>query len=218
MPPAAPPCDSPTTCDDDGDAEGARAAKHGLEAEAEADVCLPAPSAAPARECWPPPLRLDDAVALRERSAAIFDALVTASDVKYGRLHPHDEELARVEQLLESSAPKARVALDHAPPPATTAATVKIVWTTVKIYDIPSTAATEEPNKIVYSMNDTTNEFYDIEKHYAASTAAPVRAIGLQPLGLSACAARADPSDPVVARRTSTRGALTVSYQMLRDT
>ena len=83
---------------------------------------------------------------------------------------------------------------------------------------IPSTAATEEPNKIVYSMNDTTNEFYDIEKHYAASTAAPVRAIGLQPLGLSACAARADPSDPVVARRTSTRGALTVSYQMLRDT
>ena len=140
MPPAAPPCDSPTTCDDDGDAEGARAAKH----------------------------ELDDAVALQRRSAAFFDVLVTASDVKYGRLHPLDEELARGEQLLESSAPKARVALDHAPPPATTAATVKIVWTTVKIYDIPSTAATEEPNKIVYSMNDTTNEFYDIEEHYAA--------------------------------------------------
>ena len=123
-----------------------------------------------------------------------------------------------MEQLLESSAPKARVALDHAPPPATSAATVKIVWAPVKIFDIPSTAATDEANKIVYSMNDTTNEFYDLEKHHAASTAAPVRAIGLQPLGLSACAARADPSDPVVARRTSTCGALTVSYQMLRDT
>ena len=176
MPPAA-----PTTCFDDGDAEGARAVNH------------------------------EGARAVNHERAAKPSSPPTLLDVELDRLHP----LARGEQLLESSAPKA---LDHAPPPATTAATVKIVWAPVKIFDIPSTAATEEANKIVYSMNDTTNEFYDLEKHHAASTAAPVRAIGLQPLGLSACAARADPSDPVVARRTSTRGALTVSYQMLRDT
>lgn len=184
MPPAA-----PTTCFDDGDAEGARAVNHeGARAVNHERAAKPSS----------PPTLLDDAVAMPGQSTALFDA--------------------RGEQLLESSAPKARVALDHAPPSATTAATVKIVWAPVKIFDIPSTAATDEANKIVYSMNDTTNEFYDLEKHHAASTAAPVRAIGLQPLGLSACAARADPSDPVVARRTSTCGALTVSYQMLRDT
>ena len=117
QPPSSPitvlsPCDSPTTYYDEDEAEVARAANHGLEAEAAADACVQPPSAAPASKCWPPPLRLDDAVALRERSAAIFDALVTASDVKYGRLHPHDEELAQMEQLLESVDPKARAALD----------------------------------------------------------------------------------------------------------
>ena len=47
-----------------------------------------------------------------QQADAYFDALVVASDVKYGRRHLHDEELALCESLLDASDPNSAAALN----------------------------------------------------------------------------------------------------------
>ena len=49
------------------------------------------------------PLHPDDALSLRQHANAYFDALVVASDIKYGRLHPHDEVIALCESPTDTS-------------------------------------------------------------------------------------------------------------------
>ena len=106
--------DSPTTYYCEEKSEVARDATPVPEAEAAANASVGASSAASARKCWPLPLRPDDAVALRERSAANFDALAAASDVKFGRRHACDEVLARLESLDPSSPADLEAVLSYA--------------------------------------------------------------------------------------------------------
>ena len=67
------------------------------------DESLEISSAAAPRRSGPLPLHPDDALSQRQQADANFDALVVASDVKYGRRHLHDEELALCESLLDAS-------------------------------------------------------------------------------------------------------------------